>query len=101
MSPVDVPPVVCNLTIGRRAQQQLEWTDLGDHATTRTPIDGGVESVFPLELAGQIEELADRELACCGSWLDISYQRESTAFRLRVTTTNPDGVDLIRSLSGL
>lgn len=101
MSSLDVPPVVCNLTIGRRVEQELEWADLAQHAESRTAISGGVESTFSLELADQIEELADRELACCGSWLNIAHQRDAKNFRLRLTTTNPEGISLIRSMSGL
>lgn len=96
-----VPPVVCTLAIGRIGPQQLEWTDVATHAVTRVAIAGGAESTFPLDLADQIEELAAREMACCGSWLEISHERIGDALRLRLTTTNPEGVALIRSMSGL
>lgn len=95
------PPVVCTLTIGRRALQQLEWSDLAEHSITRREVDGGVESTFPLTLADQIEELADREISCCGSWLQIAHERVGDVLRLRLTTANPEGVALIRSMSGL
>lgn len=95
------PPVVCNLTMGRRELQQLEWSDIAEHAVTRSSIEGGAESTYPLELADQIEELAGREIACCGSWLQIAHARGDDVLRLRLTTTNPDGVALIRSMSGL
>jgi hypothetical protein len=101
MATADVPPLVCTLTTGPLALQQLEWADLAEHATTRSAVEGGAESTYPLELADQIEDLAGREVACCGSWLQIAHERDDHAIRLRLTTANPDGVDLIRSLSGL
>lgn len=102
MTPVETPPpVVCTLTTGPLAKQYLEWTDLAAHVATRTAIEGGAESTYPLDLADQIEDLADREVACCGSWLQIEHERNDHTIRLRLTTTSPDGVDLIRSMSGL
>lgn len=95
------PAITCTLTTDRRIDQQLEWSDLAKHATTCVPIGGGVESEFPLELADQIEDLTERELACCGSWLTIVFHRAVETCRLQLTTTNPEGVDLIRSMSGL
>ena len=95
------PPVVCTLANGPLTQQKLEWTDLAAHAATRTAIEGGAESSYPLDLADQIESLADREVACCGSWLQIAHERDDHVIRLRLTTTNPEGVDLIRTMSGL
>ena len=95
------PPVVCNLTIGRRERQQLEWSDIAEHAVSRFSVEGGAESMFPLKFADQVEELADREIACCGSWLQIAHERTADGLRLRLTTTNPEGVALIRSMSGL
>ena len=95
------PPVVCTLTLGKRTAQQLEWADLAPLALSRTEVDGGVASTYPLALADEIEELAAREVACCGSWLDIVHQRGESDFQLRLTTSNPDGAAMIRSLSGL
>ena len=97
----DAPPIVCTLTIGRLDQQWLEWTDLASHALAHREIPGGVTSWYPTELADQIEELAARELDCCGSWLQIEHERTNERLQLRLTTTNPDGVAFIRSLSGL
>ena len=95
------PPVVCTLSSGALAEQQLEWADLAPLATTHTEVDGGVASTYPLELADQIEALAGREIACCGSWLQIAHERADNELRLRLTTTNPEGLGVIRSLSGL
>ncbi len=95
------PPVVCTLTTLEMAAQTLEWVDLAPLALSRHDVDGGVASTYPLVLADQIEELASRETSCCGSWLTIAHERGDDEFRLRLTTTNPDGVDLIRSFSGL
>lgn len=99
MTHPQVPPVVCTLTIGKRAERQLEWSDLRDLALSSETIDGGVASTYPLALADKIDDLASRESSCCGSWLQISTDRNGEHVRLEVTTTNPEGVEIIRSIS--
>ena len=79
----------------------MEWTDLADDACTHTAIEGGAESTYPLGLADLIEDLANRKIACCGSWLQITHERDDHTIRLRLATANPERVDLIRSMSGL
>jgi hypothetical protein len=103
MSPTNEPPppVVCTLSLGKRSAQQLEWSDLVPLALTREAVDGGVESTYPLALADQIEELAEREISCCGSWLIIKHERRHDDIRIELTTHNVDGVTMIRSFSGL
>lgn len=97
----EAPPVVCTLSLGKRAVQQLEWSDLAPLALTREAVDGGVVSTYPLALADQIEELAAREISCCGSWLAIRHERRHDDLRIELTTHNADGVAMIRSFSGL
>lgn len=92
--------LICTLTPDQRSAQQLEWTDLTPLALSRELIDGGVASTYPLALAEQIEELAVREVGCCGSWLDIAHERHDDHLALTLTTLNADGVAMIRSLSG-
>lgn len=101
MSTIDepVPPVVCTLTIDKLAEQKLEWSDLAPLALSREDIAGGTASTYPLKLADKIEDLAEREISCCGSWLTIAHERHDDHLALRLTTTNPEGVDLIRSFS--
>lgn len=91
------PPVVCLLTTKDRAQRRLEWADLGPLALTRESVAGGVASTFALADAEAVEDLARRELDCCGGWLRITTERAADHLRLVVTTDNPDGVAVIRS----
>lgn len=101
MSTDTPPPVVCTLTTKGLAERSLEWSDLADHVLTRTAVDGGVTSTYPLAMAGQIEDLANRELSCCGTWLVIDHRRGDEQFHLTLTTTNPEGLGLIRAMSGI
>jgi hypothetical protein len=103
MSPTNEapPPVVCTLSLGKLGAQQLEWSDLAPLALTREAVDGGAESTYPLALADQIEELAAREIDCCGTWLSIEHERGPDELRIKLTTRNVDGVAIIRSFSGL
>ena len=96
-----VPPVVCTLTTKERAQRGLAWTDLGGLALTSHRIDDGVTSTYSLELADQIEDLATLERNCCGSWLTISTTRSGDVITLQLTTSNPDGLEMIESIAGL
>lgn len=96
-----VPPVVCTLTSGQLDERGLEWTDLGALSLTNELIDGGVASTYPLSLADKIEDLANREISCCGSWLDIAWSRIDDTIRIELTTVNPDGLEMITSMAGL
>lgn len=97
----DVPAVVCTLEAGSRADQKLEWSDLGAHALSKERIEGGVLSTYPIGLAAQIEDLANREMACCGTWLATKTARVGDVIRVELTTTNPEGLGLILSIAGL
>ena len=93
-------PVVCTLTTGDLASQALEWTDLQPLARSRTPLPDGARTTYGLENATAIEDLTRRELECCGSWLEIETER-TDVLTLIITTDNPEGVELIRTLAGL
>ena len=95
-----VPPVVCTLSTGARTAQELEWSDLAALALTSERVDGGIASTYPLDLAGDIEQLAERERDCCGTWLDVSTTRVDDGIRVVLTTTNPEGLELILSFAG-
>lgn len=96
-----VPPVVCTLSVGGRAERGLEWSDLAALSLTSERIEGGVASTYPLDLADKIEDLANREITCCGSWLDIASSRGDDMIRIELTTTNPEGLEMIASIAGL
>jgi hypothetical protein len=96
-----VPPVVCMLSIGARADRELEWSDLAGLALTSERLDNGIVSTFPLGLADAIDDLVEREQQCCGSWLDASVAAMVDSVRLELTTSNPEGVALIMSMAGV
>ena len=93
-----IDPVVCTLTTKALATRSLEWADVVPLAQSVTLIDGGAAAVFGLEHAAAIADLADREADCCGTWLHASVTTDAGAVHLRITTENPDGVELIRSM---
>ncbi len=94
-------PVMCTLSSRQRSQRVLEWSDVWRLARTTGRIEGGVVASFAVALAADIEDLAQRELDCWRSWLDISTHRSVDAIHLKVTTANVDGVDVIRQMAGL
>ncbi len=96
-----IPPVVCTLVEGELPTRNLEWNDVGELALTAEPIELGVRSTYPIAIADQIEDLCGREVNCCGSWLTIESYRTNDAIRVEITTANPDGLELVRSIAGL
>jgi len=94
------PPLVCTLSPAELMTRGLEWGDLRDLAVSTERIEGGVGSTYPIEWAVAVEDLANRESSCCGSWLNTATSRTSDQIRLELTTANPDGVDLIVSMVG-
>ena len=95
-----VPDVACTLSTKGRSAQVLEWVDLAKRAIDSTEVAGGVASTFPVELAAELEDLVDREVSCCGTWLDLTLTRSGDTVRLELTTANPDGLALVRSIAG-
>ena len=97
----DVPPVVCTLTRQALTERVLAWHDLAALAITAERIESGVASTYPLDLHVAIVDLAEREHDCCGSWLDAEVIVEGQHVRLELTTVNPNGLPMIRQMSGL
>lgn len=93
--------LTCTLSDAARAERKLEWADLGALKLTSERIGDGVASTFPLSMLEAIEDLASRELGCCGSWLGISTSVVADVVRLELTTTNPDGLATILAMSGV
>lgn len=98
--PASLPPVVCTLTTRDRGERELEWSDLGALSLTSEEIADGVASTYPLELGDKVRDLATRESACCGTWLQSTVTDMDDHLRLELTTNNPDGLAMIRSMSG-
>ncbi len=97
----DHAPVVCTLTIKALAERTLEWSDLAQLVVQREELPNGVASTYSLADADEIEDLAGRELQCCGSWLDITTERIDGHLQLKLTTSSPDGLAVIRKMCGL
>jgi len=94
------PPIVCTLTTKDRSARSVEWTDVASLALTGEPLPNGARSTFGLNDADAIEDLAERERSCCGSWLRIETAR-TDVLTMTVTTDNADGLELIRSMAGV
>ncbi len=98
----DLPAaIVCTLDADEVLGRGLEWADVGALSLTTEHVEGGVAATFPISIAAAIEDLADREKSCCGSWLSTSTERLDDTIRLEITTENPDGLKVILSMSGL
>lgn len=90
--------LVCTLPPGQRADQAAEWQALAAHAITVETTPTGIVASYPIDMAPIIEDLADREIACCGSWLQIAHEREGDAIRVRLETPLVEAQALIQSL---
>ncbi|MGI9599125.1 MAG: hypothetical protein ACR2QK_23375 [Acidimicrobiales bacterium] len=95
------PPVVCTLDPKQREARQIEWSDVGALALSTERLADGIVATFAPELAADIEALAARELSCCGTWLNIETRRRPDAIELELTTSNPDGLDMINRMAGV
>lgn len=93
------PPVVCTLTTRELATRRLELADLATLALTRQEIPGGLRTTYPVANAAAIDDLVGREDLCCGSWLDLRLTVDHQV-TLEATTSNPEGVELLRSMFG-
>ena len=92
------PPVICMLDPTQRSSQKLEWSDISSLALTIERMDTGVRATFALDRQAQLQDLADREQDCCGSWLSVEISSSDAGLVLDVTTENPDGVALIHTM---
>lgn len=93
-------PIVCTLDDGQLREQGLEWSDLAALALSSETIDGGVVSTFAPALFDRVQDLANRESGCCGSWLDVKVSQVDDVVRLELTTANPDGLAVIAAMMG-
>jgi hypothetical protein len=92
-----LPAVACTLTTKARAERGLEWADLGALALSHQVLPDGVRSSYELSQAEGIEDLVDRELECCGSWLVLQLNRDGGVVQLTATAATAEGVEVIRS----
>lgn len=93
-------PVVCTLTTKELVERSLEWGDVAPLALSREALPDGARTTFSLDDADAVETLAMGERNCCGTWLRIETAR-TDVFTMVLTTDNPEGLGLIRSMAGL
>lgn len=93
--------VVCTLTTKALARRSIEWSDLRLLADRVTELDNGVVLELSLDHTDAVHELAEQEMQCCGTWLDIDVVDGLDLVTLRLTTTDSAGVPIIKQLAGL
>lgn len=93
-------PITCTLSDADAHAQALEWVHLRKLAASVTAVDSGVHVTFPASMAPEVEDLAEREAACC-SFLTIATTRVDDQIALQVTTTNTDALLEISALAGV
>ena len=98
-SRIDIP-TACTLAAADAHAQALEWVDLRELAASVTAVDSGVHMTFPISMAPEVEDLAEREAACC-SFLTIRTTRVDDQIALQVTTSNADALPVIFALAGV
>lgn len=97
--PSSEAPLACTLTADGQAKQLLEWADLRSHADAVTAKPEGVEMTFAESLADQIDDLAQREQACC-SFLTIDQTTQNGVLTLSITAERPDAQAVIAAIAG-
>ena len=93
------PPLACTLSVEGQAKQLLEWSDLRSHSLAVTSKPAGVEMTFSADLADEINDLAQREQACC-SFLTIDQATENGVLTLSITAERPDAQAVIAAIAG-
>ena len=59
------PPIACTLTAAERPDRVAAWRRLLSQARSRVAAGDVVAFLFPVQLAGEVAELAAAELECC------------------------------------
>lgn len=93
-------PIACSLPLREAANQAGEWQELHGRALRAEKLEDGVSIVYPLELAGQVEDLVSREAACC-AWLSLETRYEHEGLRVLLRSSNPDAQPVIEALVGI
>lgn len=100
-NPVSKPLPTCALTVDQGKKRTIEWSDIAALALRTERRSGGLTATFPAELANQLQDLADKEMQCCGSWLSVAITYHGDVVQLDLTTTSPDGQALIMGMAGM
>ena len=92
-------PISCSLTANEAAGQLNEWEQLQRHVLRTETVAGGAALIFDVALAERVEDLAAREVECCG-FLSITTSRSGEELRLEVTSEDPEAAPVIALLTG-
>jgi hypothetical protein len=93
-------PIACSLPLRDAARQAGEWTDLHDRIVRLDYADGKYVVEYPIGMADEVEDLAEREASCC-AWLSIATSRQPETIRLELQSENPDARPVIEALMGI
>jgi hypothetical protein len=93
-------PIACSLPARESRNQIGEWQALVEHQIATHRTNDGFEVVYDVDVSEVVEDLAQREAACCG-FLDMAFTRTPDSVRLRVTSPNPDALPVIELLVGV
>lgn len=93
-------PVVCSLTSAEAGDRLTEWSDLQRLATSIEDLYDGARVRLPIAHADDVKDLANRESTCC-SFLNIETTDRGDSVEMTITSPNPDGVPVVRLLTGL
>jgi hypothetical protein len=92
-------PIACSLPARESGNQIGEWQALVEHQIALQRVNDGFEVVYDAGVSDVVEDLAQREAACC-CFLDIVSMRTPGGVRLMVTSQNPDALPVIELLVG-
>ncbi len=81
--------------------QLLEWVDLRMRAISITACESGVVLTFPASLTSKIEDLAEREAACCRFLTLTTTAVTDDELTLKVTSSHDDAAPVIAALTGI
>ncbi len=94
-------PPDCSLSSNEEVSRRLEWSQLLEVVMEIHEVANGVVLDLAADRYGDVIDLVDRELECCGSWLELSVERREKLILLTATSDEADGLTAIRSMVGL
>lgn len=91
--------VVCTLAPLAAQSQLHEWADLRRSARSISSLPDGARLEFDPALQSVVEDLVDRESACC-SFLDITVELLENRVVVALRSPNPEAQGVIALLAG-
>jgi len=94
-------PVACTLKRAEFTAQSADWEwAVARFGRARNAVDQGVEVILAADAHDEVARLVDLERSCCG-WATWQLDRDGNEVRLRVTSPDAEGADVLRDLFGL